>query len=146
MSEAARNPAEAIPLPGVHPDHPLAGVHVEPGLITAFDVKAGVKLEITLSNLIEAKDSAGVMAFAQILYLRDILTASAATEQHMRQAVNAASGARGDVNQQIDTAMDKVAAMMKRMGENQGGFDAEGLVAAMRGPMAEAPAGGGTPA
>lgn len=146
MSEASRNPAEAIPLPGVHADVPQAGVYVEPGLIVAFDVKAGAKLEIPLASLIEDRDAAGIMAFAQILYLRDILAASAATEQHMRQAVSAASGAHANTDQAIDAAMGKVAAMMKKLGVNQGGFSAADLADAMSETRAEAPAGGGTPA
>jgi hypothetical protein len=146
MSGAARNPAEAIPLPGVHTDVPQAGVYVEPGELTAFDVKSGVKRTITLAAMIEAEDDAAIMAFAQILYLRDILAASAATEQHMRQAVSAATGAQSNTDQAVDSAMGKIGALLEKLGANQGEFSATDLAAALRDVGAQAPPEGGTPA
>jgi hypothetical protein len=142
MPEAARNPSEAIPLPGVHSSVPQAGVHVEPGELTAFDVNAGFKRTITLASLIEAEDDAGIMAFAQILYLRDILSASAATEAHMRKAVAASGGAQASADEAIDTAMSKVGALMETLGASQGGFSASDLATAMRQTGADAPSGG----
>lgn len=146
MSEEARNPAEAIPLPGVHPDLPQAGVYVEPGELSAFDVKAGIKRTISLSSLIKAEDDAGIMAFAQMLYLRDILAATAATEKHMRQAVSAAMGAHANADDAIDAAMSKVGNLLQTLEASKGGFSAADLAAAMRGTGGEASAGGGTSA
>ena len=136
--------ADAIPLPGVHSDVPEAGVYVEPGELTAFDVKAGIKRTISLAALIEAEDDHGIMAFSQILYLRDILSATAATEKHMRQAVNAAGGAQANTDEAIETAMAKVADLMKKFGAGQG-FNAADIATAMRGDSAEAAPAGGTP-
>jgi len=130
MSEATSNPDESTPLHGV----PHAGVYVEPGSITAFDVDAGCKRTITLASLVEAEDDAGIMAFAQILYLRDILSATATTEAHMRKALDASSGAQVSADQAIDEAVSKVGAMMQSLGANKGGgFSAEDLASAIRG-------------